>query len=438
MRQLSGFLILALAGWLCLQRAPAQDPARILYSKSRAFRIPYTAGANEANLKQLQLFYSLDQGKSWQPAAVVAPREGAFRFAAERDGLYWFTVQTTDLQNRLFPPSLDGADTRLKVIVDTQPPTVTLDPLPPRGGEVGVAWTVRDENLALALPDAVSLEYLPAGARDWLPLAINPAANQHYFPPQSAGPVRVRLRARDQAGNLGEALTTVAPGGQAPAPPERPQEVAGAPLDPNRKLVNSKRISLDIDIQGEGKSGTAAIDLWWTQDARTWNRYPTSFTKGQKPTFDVIDEGVYGITLLAKSGVGLSDRPPQLGDPPQLWIEVDTTKPEVLLHGVTVGTGADKGKLGISWSARDKNLDPTPITLSYRGETGDWTPFAARLKNTGQHTWKMPDDLPYQFHIKVEAVDRAGNVGEAATADLVKVDLQIPKVQIRAVEPAGK
>src|SRR5579884_3042945 len=93
MQKLSGLLIVALAGWLCLPAAPAQeDPAKILYSKSRAFRILFTAGTNAPNLKELQLFFSLDQGKSWQPAAVVGPRETAFRFAADRDGYYWFTV----------------------------------------------------------------------------------------------------------------------------------------------------------------------------------------------------------------------------------------------------------------------------------------------------------------------------------------------------------
>src|SRR5581483_5540032 len=106
MRKLSGLLIAVLAGGLCFCRAPAQDagPGPI-YSKSPAFRIPFNAGTNEATLKQLQLFFSLDQGRSWQPAAVVAPREGYFKFAAPRDGYYWFAVQTTNLQGQHFPPN---------------------------------------------------------------------------------------------------------------------------------------------------------------------------------------------------------------------------------------------------------------------------------------------------------------------------------------------
>jgi hypothetical protein len=187
----------------------------------------------------------------------------------------------------------------------------------------------------------------------------------------------------------------------------------------------------------------SVIELWYTMDSRSWNKHPTRF--GEDPTqksitFDVVDEGVYGITLVAKSGVGLGDRPPQIGDRPHLWIEVDTTRPQVQLHGVTVGTGADKGKLTVAWSARDKNIEQVPIVLSYGEQaTGPWKPFTPdKLKNTGQYVWQMPGDVPYQFHVRVEAADRAGNVGEAISENLIKVDLSNPKVRILNVEPAGK
>ena len=49
----------------------------------------------------------------------------------------------------------------------------------------------------------------------------------------------------------------------------------------------------------------------------------------------------------------------------------------------------------------------------------------------------MPPDLPWAFYLKVEAVDRAGNVGEAVTPGQVKVDLQQPKAQITDVQPGG-
>jgi len=50
----------------------------------------------------------------------------------------------------------------------------------------------------------------------------------------------------------------------------------------------------------------------------------------------------------------------------------------------------------------------------------------------------MPDPLPYQFYVRVEAIDRAGNVGEAVTADRVKVDLSLPRAKILDVVPGGQ
>ena len=49
----------------------------------------------------------------------------------------------------------------------------------------------------------------------------------------------------------------------------------------------------------------------------------------------------------------------------------------------------------------------------------------------------MPaEGVPYQFHVKVEALDLAGNIGEAVTPELIKVDLSTPKVRILNVEPS--
>ena len=107
---------------------------------------------------------------------------------------------------------------------------------------------------------------------------------------------------------------------------------------------------------------------------------------------------------------------------------------------VVVGNGADKGKLTVNWSAFDKNPTPMPITLSYAEKAdGPWKAFAEKLPNNGRYVWSMPTEgIPYQFLVRVEAADLAGNVGEAITPDLIKVNLSTPKVRILNVEPSGK
>src|SRR5207249_1465201 len=126
-----------------------------------------------------------------------------------------------------------------------------------------------------------------------------------------------------------------------------------------------KTISLNYEIKEEGPSGVQAVELWFTRDGRTWQKYSDDF--GHKPPleFEVKEEGVYGFTLLVRSGVGLSERQPRSGDAPQVWVEVGLTNPVVHWVDAVPGRGSDSGWLTITWKAIDKNLGREPITLSY-------------------------------------------------------------------------
>jgi hypothetical protein len=445
-------LVLSVLGLLALA---APDPARaqapgqqLIYSPHRQFKIPFTVGPGKQNLKQLKLWVSTDRGKSWEHAAVAAPEQDEFQYIADRDGLHWFAVQTVDKQDRPFPPGLEGVTPHLRVVVDTQPPKVTLRQLPAGKGHVGVAWTVTDDNFDAAARDNLRLEFRPLGALGWTPLQRTPA-DQAFWKVESDDPVEVRVRAWDRAGNEGTGTLKVTPGsvennpGQfqpQPIEKEQPQPGGQAPLDPNRKFLNTTTVVLNFEIKDEGPSGIGSLELWYTTDGRSWTKRSLPHKEGMKlqspVTFDVAKEGVYGITLVARSGVGLGERPPQVGDQPQIWVEVDLTKPVVEIQHVHVGQGADKGKLFIHWKAQDKNLGAAPIGLSYaEKKEGPWVPIAeANLPNTGKYVWEMPQGVPYQFFVRVQATDLAGNVGEAATTYLVRVDLSLPKVKIINVQ----
>jgi hypothetical protein len=212
-------------------------------------------------------------------------------------------------------------------------------------------------------------------------------------------------------------------------------------------MVNNKQFTLNYDVKEVGPSRVSTVDVWYTQDGQNWQKYRTqkcTDNPDAKPPFaidiKVQEEGLYGFTLVVHSGVGLSERPPQVGDEPQVWVEVDITKPQIKLSKIIVGRGPDKGKMSIAWQCWDKNLTAKPITLSYaESPDGPWTPIAEKLENSGRFVWQMPDkDLPYQFLVRAQAVDKAGNIGEAVTPEKIAVDLALPKVQILGVEPVGK
>jgi len=448
-RGLLAFAPLCALLFVAAAAAQGTDDARVFPSRDRTFRIPFAPQVGEARLREVQLYYSTDEGRSWRFHANALPEQGFFQFTAPADGLYWFGVRTVDVQGRAHP--LREADLRagIKVQVDGQPPRVTLRALANQGTNVGVEWDVRDELLDLA---TLKLEYLPAGAAQYQQVRIDPVAvGQHFWTPPTAGPLEVRLSVADTAGNVGQDKVIVTAGHGAGGPfnppsPDaaRPPLPAGAPPAPAGpppvRMVNSKRVSLNYRIEDLGPSGVSALELWYTADGRNWQKYG-EYAKPEPPlVFDVVQEGLYGFTLLARSGVGLSDRPPQAGDQPQIWVEVDETRPAVRLLGADVGRGSDVGRLTISWTATDKNLTAQPITLAYADSAdGPWTTIAANQPNTGRYVWNMPQTgTPYRFLVRVEAADKASNIGTAQTANPVIVDLHRPRPTILDVGAAGK
>jgi hypothetical protein len=403
------------------------------YSQKPAFRIPFQTDVS-TRIRRLQLYVSEDLGRTWQATAEALPSEQGFDFQSRHDGWYWFTVRTIDSEGKEYPASMDVAQPRLKVCVDTQRPVVQLRAGTAPGSSAAVEWDVRDENLDLS---SLRLDYrLPNGT--WQMLAVQQTATGRWgWNPATNAPLEVRLQVRDYAGNLGEATIPLTPG-MAPAPAPAADPAAGSSV----RIVNSKRISINYKLEEVGKSGIAVIELWWTRDGHSWTKYNERANPepGAPYTLEVSDEGLYGFTLVARNKAGFGESPPGVGVAPQVWVEVDLTKPVVRLLGVDVGRmDADKGNLTITYSAGDKNLERRPITISYAEKLdGPWTPIASNEENSGRYVWRMPEDVPYQFYVRVAAADRAGNIGTADTTAPVIVDLSKPRVKVLDVGPGSK
>ncbi|MBI1915996.1 MAG: hypothetical protein HYS12_14860 [Planctomycetes bacterium] len=426
-----------------LVAALAVSPGRtqednVFYSRQMTFRIPFQVDPGDRRVQKVLLSVSEDNGRTFQPAGEAAPAANGFLFRARHDGWYYFGVQTRDQERRLYPPSLEGTAPGLRVLVDTVPPDVVLRPLKSsRPNEIGVEWDIRDDNLDLS---TLTLHYR-GDKQDWVPRNLpRQLSGQFYWDPGLAGPVEVRLQVQDKAKNLGEATVWVR-GEGTPVHRGDPGPVRAEPSLPRDvRKVNSTRISLNYKVDDVGPSGVKAVEVWMTRDTQDWKLQVTDTTRNPPVVVDVGTEGRYGFTLIARSGVDLAEQPPQKGEPPQIWVEVDLTKPTVQIRDVIVGRGADTGKLTIRWQASDKNLSQRPISISYavRPDEGKWTPIseATGIDNTGQFVWTMPGGVPYEFSVRVEALDEAGNVGEARTPQTVKVDLALPKARVIGIEPA--
>jgi hypothetical protein len=410
------------------------------YSRTPSFRIPFKAG--DPRIRQLELYAWDTRTQTWQKVANTTPATGYFNFQAQRDGWYDFTVRTEDTTGRFYPPTLEKAQPGLRVCVDTVNPVVTVQPLQPREGGVGIKWDIRDDNLDV---NSLRVEYRIQGGSEWVPLPVSRAASgQHTWSAATNSPLEVRVQVRDLAGNPGDASTSVTPSVMAqPAPGSTIPPTGGNSSGIGQRqsgeilFVNSKRIQLNYEVTNKGKSGVAAIELWVTTDGRNWTKHEERANPEPPYVVEVKGEGLYGFTLVARSGVGLGDPPPNVGDPPQVKIEVDLTPPSVRLESVRVGQGSDTGKMRIRYAANDRNIERQPITLLYsESPEGQWREIAKGEENRGEYVWTMPPEVPYQVYVKVEAVDRAGNVGSDTTPKPVAVDLSQPKVRVLGVAPS--
>lgn len=205
----------------------------------------------------------------------------------------------------------------------------------------------------------------------------------------------------------------------------------------NTMLVNSTRFAIEYDVEELGKSGLSSVALYYLNPRNyTWEYYGEDEDRESPFLVEVDGEGIYGISLVAKNGAGLGSEPPAPGERPQIWIEVDLTPPETTLYPPEPGRGTMAGLLNIAWGVQDRNLASKAVSIYYaETASGPWTPIVEEIANTGRYQWKIPEEVPYKFYVRLEAKDRAGNVGRAETDRPVIVDLSRPRLKIRNVIP---
>jgi hypothetical protein len=314
-----------------------------------------------------------------------------------------------------------------------------------------VEWDIEDPHLNQL---SLQVHYRQLGSkddRDWLPVTVPAVARgDQSWTPQINGPLEVRLYVKDRAGNEALQSTLVTPGSGRPPGSDETRALV--------RYVPKRRVQLKYHLDNVGDSGVQSVEVWVTRDTQNWRKARSIERKDllmkiddsrpaeeQKVVLDLDEAGRWGVTIIPRSGVGLAEPPPRGGDTPHLWIEVDETAPVVTIREVVVGQqGADLGRITIYYSASDRFLKANPISISYAETlTGAWVPLKKDLENSGSYSFQREkrDDgkwsLPFQFYLKVEAVDEAGNIGSAVTRETVKVDTQVPRARTINVDVDG-
>jgi len=157
--------------------------------------------AKRADIKDLELHVSTDQGRTWTLVAHAKPNDQKFEFHARGDGLYWFSVCAVDHTGRRDPEDILAAPPALKVLVDTTHPALRVVAIDRVGEEIQVAWECSDSQ---ADPGSLRLDYRPTGDPNavWTPVPVTQQVNGTYrFRPLAPGATTLRMMITDSTGS---------------------------------------------------------------------------------------------------------------------------------------------------------------------------------------------------------------------------------------------
>jgi hypothetical protein len=479
--------------------APA--PAKMFTNKQQ-FRLPFNlADGERLKLREIQLYVKYGN-EGWTCKETATPMQKAFVYKAAQDGEYWFSIVTVDKSGRPTPVDVTREPPALIVVVDTQPPEIQVTPATgSTPGEELVRCSIHDPNVdpntvkaeyqaadknwyglqpvsgstemyrcpdranwtgALRVSAADRAENVTTREINWMTSTAQatPAAPTiPPAPPAQATPAPVAsapvpppvppVNTSEMPAFPGRTTTTVQATSEKPPTvpgPELTQPAQPAPASHsntaapgNRQLVNNTHVVLDYRIDQVGPSGVSKVDVWMTPDqGKTWARLCEDPDRRSPVEFDLPREGLYGITVVVTNGNNISDPPPVSGTAPDLWIEVDMTRPTAQLQSVQPGSGEHVASLVITWSASDKNLGTDCIDLYYAAKReGPWVPIARGLRNDGIFRWPAPKDGGPEYFVRLEVTDLAGNVTRCETPQAVVLDLQRPKAKLLGVSASA-
>ena len=194
---------------------------------------------------------------------------------------------------------------------------------------------------------------------------------------------------------------------------------------------NSRSFSLDYALNAAAGSALADVELWGTEDGgSTWQKWGSDPDRQSPFDVQVANDGLFGFRMVIVSQNGKVSNRPKDGDSGDAWIHVDVMKPTGKITRAVYGDGHEAGMLVIDYNCSDENLHDRPITLSYsETQDGPWATIASGLKNTGIYLWKADSNLPEHIFLRMEAVDKAGNVG---------TDIMNLPINVQGLSPRGR
>ena len=206
------------------------------------------------------------------------------------------------------------------------------------------------------------------------------------------------------------------------------------------RFSKGKRFSLDYELEAIGLQGAESIELYGTTDSgKTWQLWGSDPDRQSPFDIETQDAGAFGFRICVVGRNGLASPRPLSGEMPDIFVVVDTEKPQVRITGAQYGQGSRVGSLVITYECSDDNLAQRPITLAFSDSSqGPWTTIVGGLRNEGQYIWAADPNLPRQLYLRIDVVDEAGNRGVYLLDQPIDTQGLAPRAKIRGFQPLSR
>ena len=210
---------------------PAAEPTGpVQHIRFTQFQLQYQLDAGPSGVKQIDLYVTRDDGRSWTRWSQHDGKENPLRVnlqprsGGSADGDYGFKLVSLSGANLSDDLPTPGTPPDVRVRVDTTPPLVSIWPIaadPVNRGAVLIKWKAEDANLSEA--SAIGIDWSASPTGPWAPVAAaepgsvntNPGAGRvpnrgtysWQLPPNLPGHLLYfRFTAQDPAGNRSEVI----------------------------------------------------------------------------------------------------------------------------------------------------------------------------------------------------------------------------------------
>lgn len=190
---------------LCVLAPVYGAESQIARVQTRVFDIEYSINDAALPVDTVQLWYTVDGGRSWHAYGYDEDRQSPMHFMAPSDGPFGLYIRVTNLAGISGEVPSASTEPQAHVFVDSVAPVVQLHKVRQTtilGRPVAqFRWTAVDSHLTSR---PIELEYRNTPNGEWVAVTSEPLANTGRFdwrmPMSLSGRVGVRLVASDQGG----------------------------------------------------------------------------------------------------------------------------------------------------------------------------------------------------------------------------------------------